>query len=134
MFGFVSPVLKRRIRNVFLLLVAAVLGLWLLCFAYLWLLGDEGSLPSTSRMPELPPGASVVRQGHSCGSGGCWRTFTVSPAQGQSPKELADELRLAKEVVKPPTLFDPGFVYLGSTPRDSTLIVYFGYRAKYLPG
>ncbi|MBQ1030466.1 hypothetical protein ABZ388_23540 [Micromonospora parva] len=123
--------LRRRTKHA-LVAVSVTLGLlsclWVLSFVWLQMFKTEGELPPTSRMPQVPAGAKVTDEGMECASGGCWRTITVVPAAGQSSADLAREMGLSKELILPPTLFDPASVYVGAHPEDGELIVHIGYR------
>jgi hypothetical protein len=101
--------------------------LWSLAFAALWVSADEGAMPPKWRLPEVPSGASVVAEERECGSGGCNWKVTVHPAAGQSPDDLARSMGLSKELNLPPSLSDPGFVFLRSDPSDGQLLIRFGY-------
>ncbi|CCH19936.1 hypothetical protein [Micromonospora lupini] len=122
---------RRRTKRV-LVAVAVTVGLlsclWVLWFLSLRVFGDEGALPPKSRLPEVPAGASVVDESTECASGGCWRQLTVAPAAGQTPEDLAREMGLTEERKLPPTLFDPGSVYVGARVADGRLIVHVGYE------
>ncbi|GIE31036.1 hypothetical protein Ait01nite_040810 [Actinoplanes italicus] len=111
--------------------VVAFLGgcLWSVGFAWLWLTGDEGALPPTWRMPDLPAGAEIVDdEDMACGSGGCTRLVKVRPPDGQSPEDLAGAMGVDRSQVLSPALFDPAEVYLAAEPDGSYLIVHLQYR------
>jgi hypothetical protein len=79
--------------------VVAFLGgcLWSCGFGWLWLAGDEGALPPTWRMPDLPTGAKIVDdEDRSCGSGSCTKLIKVRPPAGQSPRDLARDMGVEK--------------------------------------
>ncbi|MEU5784276.1 hypothetical protein [Micromonospora lupini] len=122
---------RRRTKRV-LVAVSVTVGLlsclWVLWFLSLRAFGDEGALPPKSRLPEVPAGASVVDESTECASGGCWRQITVAPAAGQTPEDLAREMGLTEEQSLPPTLFDPGSVYVGARVAEGKLIVHVGYE------
>lgn len=48
--------------------------------------------PPPWRVPDLPPGAEVLREGVDCAPQGCLRTVVVAPPSGQDPVGLAHEL------------------------------------------
>ncbi|MEV4704480.1 hypothetical protein [Actinoplanes sp. NPDC049316] len=108
--------------------LAAPAGIWVLWFFALTAFGSEGALPPKSRIPDPPPGASVVEESEQCGSGGCWWQVTLAPAAGQSPAELARRMGLTEERSLPPRLLDPGYVYVGSEARGDHLVVHVGYQ------
>ncbi|MGC4880564.1 hypothetical protein ACLQ26_30345 [Micromonospora sp. DT43] len=122
---------RRRTKRV-LVAVSVTVGLlsclWVLWFLSLRVFGDEGALPPKSRLPEVPAGASVVDESTECASGGCWRQLTLAPAAGQTPEDLAREMGLTEEQSLPPTLFDPGSVYVGARVAEGRLIVHLGYE------
>ncbi|MET7948941.1 hypothetical protein [Micromonospora sp. NPDC005324] len=123
--------LRRRTKRT-LVAVSVMLGLlsclWCLSFLWLQMSKTEGALPPESRMPRVPPGATVADKSMECASGGCWRTITLVPAAGQSPEDLAREMGLSEELRLPPTVFDPATVYVGARPKDGELIVHVGYQ------
>lgn len=102
--------------------------LWVLWFLWLQVFGTEGALPPMSRMPEVPAGATVTEKSMECASGGCWRTITIVPAAGQSPRDLAHEMGLSEEQSLPPTLLDPRSVSVRARPVEGELLVHVGYR------
>lgn len=106
-------------------LLSCLWGLW---FLSLQVFGTEGALPPDSRMPQVPAGATVLDEGMECASGGCWRQLVIAPPAGQSPEDLAGEMGLSEEQSLPPTLFDPGSVYVGASPSDGNLVVRIGYQ------
>jgi hypothetical protein len=128
-----SRTAPRRSAKYALVAVSIGLGalgcLWVLRFLMLLTLGNEvGALPPVSRIPSLPAGATIVAEGKGCGSGGCWREITVVPAAGQSPEDLTQEMDLAEEQRRSPTLLDPGFVYVWAHPKDGQLVIGVGYQ------
>ncbi|GIF12800.1 hypothetical protein [Actinoplanes teichomyceticus] len=110
------------------LALAVLVCLWVLRFLMLMSWFGEGELPPRSRIPDVPSGASVVEDGRKCGSGGCWWQLTIAPAAGQSPEDLARAMDLAETRRRPPTLLDPGFVYVWAHPRDGQLVIGVSYR------
>lgn len=70
--------------------VALLLGFAAVVLAapVVWLAIDESAVPSASDLPTLPEGVTAQYQGVECGSGGCWREWTLS---GTSPTR-GDEL------------------------------------------
>lgn len=123
---------RRRTRKVIVGLIL-VLGLgsclWGSGFLYLAALGGEvGSLPSRSRVPEVPAGAIVVSEDKNCGSGGCWREILVEPPAGQTPEDLERAMGLTTSRHEGPTLFDPGAVYIGAEVFQGRLRIIVGYE------
>ncbi|WP_203752477.1 hypothetical protein [Actinoplanes cyaneus] len=119
----------RRTRKV---VVGLILGfgvgacLWGSVFVYLKALG-EGALPSESRIPEVPAGATVVSRDKGCGSGGCWWELLVEPPAGQSPEELERRMGLTGMQHRAPTLFDPGSIYIATDTFQGRLRISVGY-------
>ncbi|MFF0255832.1 hypothetical protein ACFYPW_25395 [Micromonospora zamorensis] len=123
---------RRRRTKHLLVAVSVTVGLlsclWVLGFLSLRVFGTEGALPPDSRIPKVPSGASIIDEGMECASGGCWRLISVQPAAGQTPEDLADEMGLTEGQSLSPTLFDPGFVYVGARAKEGKLIIHLGYR------
>lgn len=89
----------RRWRTV---AVSAAVGVLLLGVAaltlaapVLWLVVDEAAVPPTSDLPSLPAGVSADHQGVDCGSGGCWREWTLS---GLSSTDEDDDVAGALDI------------------------------------
>ncbi|MEU8661081.1 hypothetical protein [Actinoplanes philippinensis] len=116
-----------RVTRAAILLVIAAGFLWSLCFAWLYLFGDEGATPPDWRVPAVPAGATVVEEGMQCASGGCWWGLTVKPAPGQTPEELQRRMGLEAEERLGPTLTDPGYVVRGAHIRQGNVVVYVSY-------
>lgn len=57
------------------------------------LLADEGALPPDDLPGRLPAGVEITQQDRSCGSGGCWRDYTVRDVGGAAAGTVADRLR-----------------------------------------
>ncbi|MFI7316775.1 hypothetical protein [Streptomyces venezuelae] len=64
---------------------------------YALLISDGSEAPPSKALPSLPPGISLVKEGTSCGSGGCWRVATVTSRDGLSSPEIIRELGLQQE-------------------------------------
>ncbi|HEY1133156.1 MAG TPA: hypothetical protein VGE77_01145 [Nocardioides sp.] len=79
--------------------VLAFVTAWLhlVMATYLWAFSSEGSLPPRWRVPDVPDGAVVVREGEACASGGCWREVVVDPADGDTPADLAAAMGLTPD-------------------------------------
>jgi hypothetical protein len=121
--------LYRRMRLAVVLTVLIGSCLWSCGFAWLWLAGDEGALPPTWRMPDLPDGAKIVDdEDRSCGSGGCTKLIKVRPPAGQTPEDLAREIGVDKPQLLSPALFDPAEVGMSAEPDGRYLIVHLTYR------
>jgi hypothetical protein len=119
----------RRLRFGIVLTVLIGSCLWGCGFGWLWLASDEGALPPTWRMPDLPDGAKMVDdEGRACGSGGCTKLIKVRPPAGQSPEDLAREMGVDKARLLSPALFDPAQVYLSAEPDGRYLIVSLTYK------
>jgi len=71
--------------------VAAVMALLLVQ----WLFTDEGDLPPDDLSGRLPAGLEVVAQDKQCGSGGCWRQYTVRDSGDAKVDAVAGKLRVS---------------------------------------
>ena len=71
------------------------LGIVVLAAPVVWLTMDEAAVPPASYEPSLPQGVTASHQGVSCGSGGCWREWTLSGPPSQSGTERADSLGMS---------------------------------------
>ncbi|MGW2302000.1 hypothetical protein [Streptomyces sp. NPDC001809] len=63
---------------------------------YALLISDGSEAAPAKALPSLPPGVSMVSEGISCGSGGCWRVATVTSSDLSRP-EIIRELGLQQE-------------------------------------
>jgi hypothetical protein len=72
----------------------------------LWLTVDEAAVPPASDAPPLPDGVRAADQQVTCGSGGCWREWTLSGPSSQSETELLDSLDLSVESCAARSLLD----------------------------
>ncbi|MEU9191264.1 hypothetical protein AB0D14_43650 [Streptomyces sp. NPDC048484] len=61
---------------------------------YALMLSEGSDAPPSKALPSLPPGITMVNEGTSCGSGGCWRAATVTSQDGLSRPEIIRELGL----------------------------------------
>ncbi|MFE0444917.1 hypothetical protein [Streptomyces fungicidicus] len=95
------------------------------------LLISEGSDPPPSKaLPALPPGISMVDEGTSCGSGGCWRAATVTSEDGLSRPEIIRELGLQQESCRSSGwLLDWRDVCVGARDNGENVTIYasWGY-------
>jgi hypothetical protein len=64
---------------------------------YALMISEGSDAPPSKAFPSLPPGTSMVNEGTSCGSGGCWRAATVTSEDGLSRPEIIRELGLQQE-------------------------------------
>ena len=112
--------------------VLVVYGIWA---GYLALFATEGAVPPQSRVPELPVGTEITSSDTECGSGGCWREVTISPAPHSSPDALAEELGLQSvEQRYPWSLRDPHSVLAWADADGDHLVVSLRYwGAEYTP-
>ncbi|AGZ45756.1 hypothetical protein [Actinoplanes friuliensis] len=120
--------IKRLVIGGSITAILAAALCWWLSFLFITAFASEGLLPPDSRMPDLPPGATILDEDLSCGSGGCSRVRTVQPPPGQSPEDLADELNLSTARTENPTLLNPASVHLGAHPRGNKLIIHASYK------
>ena len=72
----------------------------------IWLTIDETAVPPASDAPSLPEGVEVADHGVSCGSGGCWRGWTLRGSSSQSGTELVDSLDMPAESCSARSLLD----------------------------
>ena len=86
-----------------LLLEVAVFGLGA---PVVLLVIDEAAVPPASAAPDLPAPVTATHRGVKCGSGGCWREWTLRGPEGTSGTELADSLDLADERCSARSLLD----------------------------
>ncbi|MFI6208170.1 hypothetical protein ACIBAI_17500 [Streptomyces sp. NPDC051041] len=64
---------------------------------YALMISEGSDAPPPEALPLLPPGISMVDEGISCGSGGCWRAATVTSGDGLSRPEIIRKLGLEQE-------------------------------------
>ncbi|MGW0785100.1 hypothetical protein [Streptomyces sp. NPDC002913] len=64
---------------------------------YALMISEGSDAPSSRALPALPPGITMVDEGTSCGSGGCYRIATVTSEDGLSHPEIIRELGLQQE-------------------------------------
>jgi hypothetical protein len=118
------------IRNRWIVLGFAV-GVLLAAYAvwagWLAMMASQGSLPPSSRIPDLPVGARVVSDTQECGSGGCWWELKIQPPAGQSPAELARAMGIVTEARKGWRILDPHSIAIGSQVSGDTLTMYVRY-------
>lgn len=102
-----------------------VYGIWA---GYLALFATEGAVPPQFRGPDLPAGAEITSSHTDCGSGGCWREVTISPAPHSSPEALAEELGLERAEQRYPwSLRDPHTVLVRAAADGDHLVVSLRY-------
>ena len=88
---------------VLLLLGVAIVGL---TAPIIWLTMDETAVPPASDAPPLPEEVTTSHQDVSCGSGGCWREWTLHRSSSQSGTELVDSLDMPAESCSARSLLD----------------------------
>jgi hypothetical protein len=64
---------------------------------YALMITEGSDAPPSKALPSLPSGISMVDEGTSCGSGGCWRFATVTSRDGLSRPEIISALGLHQE-------------------------------------
>ncbi|SEE78656.1 hypothetical protein [Ruania alba] len=89
----------------------------------------EGDVPPASAIP-LPDDAQVVSEELDCGSGGCWLTVEVRPADGQSPDELATEVGSAPSLELTGNVLDPRTTYLWGEADGDVLSIQASYWSR----
>jgi hypothetical protein len=97
---------------------------------YALMIGEGSEAPPSKALPSLPPGISMVDEGTSCGSGGCWRAATVTSENGLSRPEIIRELTLQHESCRSSGwLLDWRDVCVGARDNGENVIVYatWGY-------
>ncbi len=95
---------------------------------YAVLISEGSDAPSSKALPSLPPGISMVAEGTSCGSGGCWRVATVTSDDGLSRPEIIRELGLQKERCRSSGwLLDWRDVCVGARDNGKNVTIYAGW-------
>ncbi|MEU9095982.1 hypothetical protein ACIOEW_22515 [Streptomyces sp. NPDC087901] len=97
---------------------------------YALMISEGSDAPPSKALPSLPPGISMVDEGTSCGSGGCWRVATVSGEDGMSRPEIIRELGLQQESCRSSGwLLDWRDVCVGARDNGRNVTVYasWGY-------
>jgi hypothetical protein len=97
---------------------------------YALMIGEGSEAPPSKALPSLPPGISMVDEGTSCGSGGCWRAATVTGENGLSRPEIIRELGLQQESCRSSGwLLDWRDVCVGARDNGENVTVYarWGY-------
>ncbi|WP_331727978.1 hypothetical protein [Streptomyces sp. NBC_00158] len=92
---------------------------------YALLISEGSDAPPSKALPPLPPGISIVDEGTSCGSGGCWRAATVTSGDGLSRPDIIRELGLQQESCRASGwLLDWRDVCVGATDNGEKVTVY----------
>ncbi|MFF5900243.1 hypothetical protein ACFY8O_30585 [Streptomyces argenteolus] len=97
---------------------------------YALMLSEGSDAPPSEALPSLPPGISMVDEGTSCGSGGCWRAATVTSGDGLSRPEIIRELDLQQESCRSSGwLLDWRDVCVGASDNGKNVTIYasWGY-------
>lgn len=96
---------------------------------YALMISEGSDAPSSKALPPLPPGITMVDEGTSCGSGGCWRTATVTSQDGLSRPEIISELALQQESCHSSGwLLDWRDVCVGARDNGKNVTIYASWR------
>ncbi|MET7816028.1 hypothetical protein ABZT26_34960 [Streptomyces sp. NPDC005395] len=94
---------------------------------YALIISDGSEAPPSNALPSLPPGISLVNEGTSCGSGGCWRVATVTSRDGLSRPDIIRELGLQQESCRSNGwLLDRRDLCVGARDNGKNLTIYAG--------
>lgn len=102
---------------------------YLIWCAWLSLGATEGDVPSVSSL-NLPAG-SAISTNMSCGSGGCWSIFTVTPVEGSSPGDLTNYLETTFEGRVPGSFWDPRTINFEAEIDGNSVVVTASYWITY---
>ncbi|MFH8453988.1 hypothetical protein ACH4CD_32730 [Streptomyces fungicidicus] len=97
---------------------------------YALMISEGSDAPPSKALPTLPPGISMVDEGTSCGSGGCWRAATITSEDGLSRPEIIRELGLQQESCRSSGwLLDWRDVCVGARDNGENVTIYasWGY-------
>jgi hypothetical protein len=97
---------------------------------YALMISEGSDAPPSKALPSLPPGISMVNEGTSCGSAGCWRAATVTSEDGLSRPEIIRELGLQQESCRSSGwLLDWRDVCVGARDNGENVTIYasWGY-------
>ncbi|MEG8275136.1 hypothetical protein [Streptomyces sp. AHA2] len=95
---------------------------------YALMIGEGSDAPPSKALPSLPPGITMIEEGTSCGSGGCWRAATVISENGLGGPEIIRELGLQQEKCRSSGwLLDWRDVCVGARQNGENVIVYAGW-------
>jgi hypothetical protein len=122
---------RRTVRTLVALAAIAVVAgaaglLYLGHVSWLTIGATEGDVPSATAM-DFPAGADLVDTDIVCGSGGCTALFTLHPADGTTPAELARDITAAHDGRIPGTFTDPRTIDYTAEPGTGTVLVAAGY-------
>lgn len=96
---------------------------------YALMISEGSDAPSTKAFPALPPGITMIEEGTSCGSGGCWRAATVISEDGLSRPEIIRELGLQQEKCHSSGwLLDWRDVCVGAKDNAENVTIYASWR------
>ncbi|MFD9242642.1 hypothetical protein ACFV0D_12080 [Streptomyces sp. NPDC059556] len=94
---------------------------------YALLISDGSEAPPSKALPSLPPGISMISEGTSCGSGGCWRVAKVTSRDGLSRPEIIRELGLQQERCRSNGwLLDQRDLCVGARDNGENVTIYAG--------
>ncbi|MFC9337352.1 hypothetical protein ACFT0G_28950 [Streptomyces sp. NPDC057020] len=97
-----------------------VVGLW-----YALLISEGSEAPPSKALPSLPPSISMISDGTSCGSGGCWRFAKVASRDDLSRPEIIRALGLQQERCRRNGwLLDQRDLCIGARDKGKNVIIY----------
>ncbi|MFF3420075.1 hypothetical protein ACFYW9_36220 [Streptomyces sp. NPDC002698] len=95
---------------------------------YALMISEGSDPPSSKALPSLPPGITLIDEGTSCGSGGCWRAATVTSKDGLSHSEIIRVLGLQQESCHSSGwLLDWRDVCIGARDNGENVTIYAGW-------
>lgn len=95
---------------------------------YALIISEGSDAPPSNALPSLPPGISMIDEGTSCGSGGCWRVATVTSGDGLSRPDIIRELGLQQEICSSSGwLLDWRDLCVGARDNGENVTIYAGW-------
>ncbi|TFC87762.1 hypothetical protein [Cryobacterium sp. TMT4-31] len=127
-----NAIRSKRHRSIIAVWVAIGMALiipYLIWCAWLSLLSTEGDVPAASSLA-FPEGAAIAAD-KSCGSGGCWSTFTVRPGEDSSTTELTSYLETTYDGQVSGSFWDPRTINFTTEIAGNTVVVTASYWITY---